>query len=193
MKNDLGIVGIAVCSLLLAGCETFYQAGYDDDERREAMRIEMARQQAARDLEAMKAETEALSEMVQRLDARIDRIEGEARQAGATRAELDGLRRDLDQLRAERAELRKQIVDDLSSEMAKLLAAQAPASGRDAGGGATSGTETRGQSGWEHKVQAGQTLSEIAAAYKVPVAKIIKANNLKDDRIRVGQVLFIPD
>lgn len=43
-----------------------------------------------------------------------------------------------------------------------------------------------------HTVDKGHTLSAVAKAYKVTPEEIRKANNLKDDTIRVGQKLFIP-
>ncbi len=42
-----------------------------------------------------------------------------------------------------------------------------------------------------HKVKSGETLSRIAAKYHTSVAKIKKWNNLKSDRITVGQRLII--
>jgi LysM repeat protein len=45
---------------------------------------------------------------------------------------------------------------------------------------------------YEYKVQPGATLIAIAKAYKVTVSEIKQANNLKSDRIRVGQTLYIP-
>ncbi|MCF7838219.1 MAG: LysM peptidoglycan-binding domain-containing protein [Candidatus Marinimicrobia bacterium] len=48
--------------------------------------------------------------------------------------------------------------------------------------------------GYEHTVQPGETLSAIAAAYKVSSRAIIDANNLtKPDFLQAGQVLFIPE
>ena len=44
----------------------------------------------------------------------------------------------------------------------------------------------------KHKVKRGESLSLVAQNYKVSVSKIKKANNLKSDKIRVGQVLSIP-
>lgn len=44
----------------------------------------------------------------------------------------------------------------------------------------------------EYVVVQGATLSAIAAAYKVSIADIKKANNLKSDVLRVGQKLRIP-
>ncbi|MFT4046376.1 MAG: LysM peptidoglycan-binding domain-containing protein [Solimonas sp.] len=43
-----------------------------------------------------------------------------------------------------------------------------------------------------HRVQSGQTLSSIAARYKVSVADLRSANQLKDSNIRVGQKLKVP-
>ena len=46
---------------------------------------------------------------------------------------------------------------------------------------------------YEHVVEAGQTISEIAQAYKVSQREIMDVNNIKDaSRIRVGQKLYIP-
>ncbi len=175
--------------LLLAGCETFYQdSRYADESRQEAVRVEMARQQQLRDLDMLKARTESAELHLQQIDARLDRIEGAPREAVTPATETAALRREVEQLRAERGSLKREVVDELSREMAKLLAAQPAAAPR----GGSRATQDR-QSGYEHKVQAGQTLSEIAAAYKVSVEKIKQANGLKDDMIRVGQVLFVPD
>lgn len=44
----------------------------------------------------------------------------------------------------------------------------------------------------KYKVKSGDTLSAIAAKYKVPVQAIMTANGLKDDSIRVGDDLIIP-
>ena len=44
----------------------------------------------------------------------------------------------------------------------------------------------------EHVARPGDTLSGIAKKYKVPLAVLIRANKLPNDRLRVGQVLKIP-
>jgi LysM repeat protein len=50
------------------------------------------------------------------------------------------------------------------------------------------------QTGYNHTVAAGQTLSLIAREYKTTVDAIMKANNLnKANELRVGMVLFIPE
>ena len=44
----------------------------------------------------------------------------------------------------------------------------------------------------EHKIQSGETLSGIAARYRVSLADLRRLNELRADRILVGQVLRIP-
>lgn len=44
-----------------------------------------------------------------------------------------------------------------------------------------------------YQIQKGDTLSSIAANYKVSVSDIKKANNLTDDQIIAGKYLYIPD
>jgi N-acetylmuramoyl-L-alanine amidase len=43
-----------------------------------------------------------------------------------------------------------------------------------------------------HSVARGETLSAIAQRYQVTIDRIIVSNQLKNDRIRIGQVLTIP-
>ena len=44
----------------------------------------------------------------------------------------------------------------------------------------------------EHTIRNGETLSEIAARYSVKLDKLRAANNLRNDKIFVGQILKIP-
>ena len=183
---------LLIAAVLTAGCDTFYQnPQHSDSSRQEAIRIEMARQQAARELDVVKARGEAVDFHLQQINTRLDRLEGTVRETGAPQADIAALRREVEQLREDRTLLKKEIVDELSREFAKLLAVQnaAPAASATRGAARTQGR----QAGYEHKVQAGQTLSEIASAYKVSVDKIKQANGLNSDIIRVGQVLFVPD
>jgi len=43
-----------------------------------------------------------------------------------------------------------------------------------------------------HVIQSGETLSEIAQQYQVPVKSLRSVNKLKGDRVKVGQILQIP-
>jgi LysM repeat protein len=44
----------------------------------------------------------------------------------------------------------------------------------------------------EHRIERGETLSEIAARYSISLAQLRLVNNLVGDRIMVGQILKIP-
>ncbi len=50
----------------------------------------------------------------------------------------------------------------------------------------------RPSGGVKHVIARGDTLSEIAERYNVSATQIRRANNLKNDRIRIGQTLAIP-
>ena len=73
--------------------------------------------------------------------------------------------------------------------------AQARAGGGGGGGSSrNSSRPTDGGQYYEHKVGAGQTVSEIARAYGVTIADVARANNLKAPNypIRENQTLWIP-
>ena len=74
---------------------------------------------------------------------------------------------------------------------ASRASAPATAAASTSTGAATSSAPAAGDH-YEYTVQKGATLSIIAAAYKVSVDDIRKANNLKNDVIREGQKLIIP-
>lgn len=165
---------------LLAGCETLGPTPAEVSEANVAM------QYMRHDIERLKARSEESQEHQHRLHARLDQASREmAQQHQNLRQELDAFRRELAQIQADRERLREAIVADLSERMSRLLAAQATS---------PRAVADRAETGYEHVVEAGQTLSEIARAYGVTVDAILKANNMTNpDRIRQGQTLFIPE
>ena len=184
------ISSIAFAAALAGGCDTFYQNPQYSSGRQEEIRIEMARQQQARDFEVVKARSDAAEQHLRQIDGRLGQVEASLRGSAGAAAEIDALRREIDGLRAAQETLKKEVVDDLSREIAKLLAEQTAAASRGGRGNRAGSGQV---AGYEHKVQSGQTLSAIAVAYGVTVDAIKRANNLGGDTIRVGQVLFIPD
>jgi N-acetylmuramoyl-L-alanine amidase len=44
----------------------------------------------------------------------------------------------------------------------------------------------------EHTISRGETLSGIAERYRVSLSRLREANDLRNDTIRIGQVLQIP-
>lgn len=136
---------------------------------------------------------------IQRLEQRLDGLEAEREVLHAQMAEMQKALTESDSRRhAELVSLhaqvtaqvqaqegmRRELADELSGRMSKILQTQSGSSG---GGG-------RKQAGYAHVVKAGQTLSVIAREYKTTTDAIVKANNLKSaNDIKVGQELFIPE
>lgn len=212
----------AAASLLLAcatACETLDPAGRSIlgpttgvaartdaaptrvDPRTAAARTQTRIEQLEESSRRMQAELDAMEQSQQHVAAQAEARLHQARQeAAAAASEVEALRREVASLRTEQQQLRK-ILDDLPGRISKAVAAATPpataaASGtrRNTGAGASSAPSSgRAAVGYEHVVEAGQTLSEIAQAYKVRVDAIVKENGLKDaGSIRVGQKLFIP-
>lgn len=137
---------------------------------------------------------------IQRLSAQMDEViraqnQTEQRLAalesggGGGKEEITALRKDVEILRASNANLRKEIVDELSGKIARMQSGSSSVTASK-----TAKTPAKNRSGYEHKVEKGQTLSEIARGYGSTVDAILKANNLTvKSTLRVGQTLFIPD
>jgi len=155
----------------------------------------LTRQQA--DMEVIREDIQKLNERLngvqleqQNLTRDMDALKKAPREDADARARMDSLEREIKAVNAARETDRKQIVEELSRKVAALVNGSGGASSGSSGGGrSSSGTET----GYEHVVKAGESLSKIARSYKVSVSAILKANNLKSgDVVRVGQKLFIP-
>lgn len=179
------VTGVAACT---SGCRsvmpgTPFGARPDNNEARMAYTL----QQTERDVARLKARVEAFERQSERLEARIIAAESQTREVARLREELHQYRDDLKQVRVEipqnmsatiKGMLDDQQAQTLSQVQRAVSASQAAAPSK--------------QSGYNHTVETGQTLSLIAREYKTTVAAIKKANNLKNDQIRVGAVLFIP-
>ncbi len=157
-------------------------------------------QQLSASSQAFAQQAQTLRELemtVQRLSARFDAIEQQqlalATRVGklergegvASTADVAALRADLNAIRSKQEAMRGEIVEDLSTRITKIAKQQQQARAAE---------KATQKSGYSHVVEAGQTISAIAEAYKVTASSIIKANKISDPtKIRVGQKLFIPD
>lgn len=162
-------------------------------------------QPVSSDIRQLSDQIEALNRSFEVMDGRLNRLETQqAAGAGAHSADdLAGLRRDIQLLRADRETLRKEITEDLAGRVEKIAArqqaehqaAKSPAApARTAGAASGSAASAPARSGYEHVVEKGQTLSEIARGYGKSLDAIMKANKISNpSSIRVGQKLFIPD
>jgi hypothetical protein len=175
----MGMIGVGL--LMAGGCVTMVDQST------------MAQQQA--DMERMREDVQRLHEKMsgieleqQNLARDIGAARGSSKEDVVVRNRLDTLERQVQSLAAGREADRKEIVNKVANIV-----------GSSSGGGTSSGHSSSGhssagssQTGYEHVVEPGQSLSAIAAAYKVSMTSIKKANNLKSSTLRVGQKLFIP-
>ena len=186
-----GALGLMLWTgLLVSGCTTtpdgkVYWMG--DEPKTDTARNALIEQQAQREAAMVKSQIAALEQAQARLVERLDRLEAQSRDNAKLRDELAGMHRELDQVRGEREAMRKEIVDDLTTRINKYMASV------NASSASTAHSPTVKQNGYMHTVVVGQKLGDIAKAYKTTSAAIRKANNLKDDNLKAGQTLFIPE
>lgn len=134
-------------------------------------------------IEGLELEYQRMLSEIEKMRNALSQIGG---QAGGAQRRLDELERGLLELNAAREKDREIIIDQVSTKIADMLS-------RPGASGSGSRSAVTGATGYEHIVQAGETLSEIATAYKVKASVIIEANDLKNpDKLKQGQKLFIP-
>ncbi len=182
------MVAAGVLALGASGCRSMLEGTpFAPRPDNTTARMAYTLQQTERDMARLKARVEACEKRSEQLEARIVAAEGQAREVARLRAELGEYRTDVKDLRVELpqsmgATIKKMLDDQQAqtlSQVQRALAASRPAAVK--------------QSGYNHTVASGQTLSLIAREYKTSVDAILKANNLKNaNQIRAGQVLFIP-
>lgn len=107
-------------------------------------------------------------------------------QVAALQQQVAELQKQVRALDAARATDRAAIYDDITKKVASLVKTSAPAPSKT--------SKPISNTGFEHIVQPGESLSKIAAAYGVKMDIIAQANNISNPaNIRIGQKLFIPD
>ena len=199
----LGCVAAAPAQDFFARKPPATAASAANETPRENARADLLLQQ----VERLAGQVDALRQDYAQLEQRVTQAEQQQRavttlqnenaklrdETKTLRDETKALRDELAQVKADRETLRKQITDDLS---VRITAAIEKSNAKPAPqGNAPKNTRADGkETGREHIVEAGQTLSEIATAYKTQRDVLIKANNIKNpDSLRIGQKIFIPD
>jgi LysM repeat protein len=176
--------------LLLSGC-----AAYLEEQQLETARQRTEVQNQRTDVDQLKSRIEALEKILQDQDSRMAALSAENdKQRKDIREQLAAMDRTLKAYEASREADKQEIINDLTAKISKIADMMRPqtqsVSSRPVAV-APSGSPSQGR---EHLVQAGETLSAIATAYKVKVAALVQANNLKSaDSLRVGQRLVIPE
>lgn len=188
MKQAWIAVGGAV--LGLAGCMTY------EETSRQAMAGREDYLLVQEEMRRLSGRLEAVELEISRLQAHLDTLrasQGQSADAAARmlQVRIEELESRLRALDAARERDKQEIVDVLSKKVAQLVT-----SPPSAGAAKKQNTPRRSgpQTGYEHEVKAGESLSAIAAAYGVSIKVIMEDNDLKDpNRLRVGQKLFIRD
>ena len=98
---------------------------------------------------------------------------------------------------AHQTKLARAIVRGIKSHFVELppegtLLAAAKASGKPLRASQQSTLTTAAAGSRKHKVTRGESLSVLARRYNTSVAALVRANDLSDENIRIGQVLTIP-
>lgn len=172
-------VFLMIMLLSLSGCSTLVY-----DRRNEEMRKRAELDRMQREIAQLQNRVAEMGEGQHRVFSDVESTRtssAQKRQAIADR--LSAIEQTLAAQPAEREKLRKEIVDTLSGKLGRIMQAQEPRPARQ-----------HSTSGYEHVVKPGETISEIASAYGVTVAVIVRENNLKDaNSIRAGSKLFIPE
>ena len=172
----------------LTGCNTLNDSDRMIAHQREDMNIMRA------DIDRLSGRLEQMEMENVRLGREVEQVRGAVSSAGSDRAEaqarMSDIERRIQALDAAREKDRQAIIDQLSAKISEILKAgrAAPARPRTA-----SRSEAAGGGQAVHEVQAGETLSAIAARYNVRIDDIIQANGLQDpDHLLNGQKLVIP-
>lgn len=180
MNNSFRILLTALClaSLLLSGCLSTVSptASRSVSQREDFLILQEENRRLA-------GQMDTLSLRLDRVEQRLDRLaEQQAQTPRTVEMAMDSVRTRVDALEAARTRDREEIVETLSRKISDVLAS-------------SSGSSTASSGyGYEHEVQAGETLSEIARAYGGSMKAIIRANDLRNpNALRVGQKLFIPE
>ncbi len=179
----LQLLAVALSPILLSiGCVT----SSPDTAATERARLRTEVSYLNQNLDQMKNRLDIVQEEQEQLLRELNRLRETVREDH--QVEQRQLRNDMEQQFAEferrRETERNHIIEQVTQRIsAHLERTSAPAAGTG-----------RTEHGRYHEVQAGETLSEIAAAYQVRANVIVQANDLENpDRLRIGQRLFIPD
>lgn len=185
--NRLHILARAFFLLLMlftSGCLQTRQTQADIEARQRAMEQQQRRMQMEEERRRVQMQFDDTETQLAEAQLEIRNLRAELN-SRPQRADLESLQNRvaaleklLQDLEVQRQKDREELLNTLSARMAQILNQQQAA--------ARASART-------HTVAAGETLSAIAAAYRVRSADIIRINNLSNpNALRVGQKLAIP-
>jgi LysM repeat protein len=171
---------LVLCGLgITTGCNTL-----GTQQRIATVRTQSEMDRISAEVAKLKERVEALAVSQQQLCQQVESVQASVRDENArTRQNLADMDRAVKAFDETQRASRQEIEDLMVKRVSAAISHAQPAA-----------QAQRVERGYEHVVQAGQTLSEIASAYKVKPQDIIKANKLQNpNALRVGQKLFIPE
>lgn len=193
MKNiSLRLILLAApCAVLLAGASGCVTLANDADQMqtREDMLIVQDKMQK------LDGRIEGLELEVEHLRRAVDSARSGPSPIQPLQTRLDDLETRIRAVDAARERDKQEIVDKLSSKIAQIVSSSKSSGSSSARKqGSKKSPSSGSQTGYEHEVQSGETLSAIAAAYGVSTKVVLDNNDIKDpNRLRIGQKLFIPE
>ncbi len=192
MKNWINCMCAVSGLALFSGCQYFDGTPFERKPDQKVTKLAISTQQTNNEVRHLAEQMAEMNRNQIELDLRLQRMESRVNSASSAE-EIAALKRDIALLRSERDTLKKEITDDLVARIDKVVS-RSGASTTAVKTPTASTTSSRAKTGYNHTVEKGQTLSEIARGYGKSLDVIMKANNLKTaNTIRPGQVLFIPD
>lgn len=207
---------VSATAVLATGCVSDGTFFGQSKEQKQKQQLEQRKQQIAvinRDnritelenaVSMLRSEYDSISAAIAMQNQRIAELESSiARESNTHSSDMVATSRELEAIRATQKQLSNS-VDAIPQNISKLLGEQekqimsqvdkkiASVKSSRSSNSSTARVNYDGPC-YEHVVEAGQTISEIAQAYKVSQREIMDVNNIKDaSRIRVGQKLYIP-
>lgn len=207
---------VSATAVLATGCVSDGTFFGQSKEQKQKQQLEQRKQQIAvinRDnritelenaVSMLRSEYDSISSAIAMQNQRIAELESSiARESNTHSSDMVATSRELEAIRATQKQLSNS-VDAIPQNISKLLGEQEKQIMSQVDKKIASIKSSRSTSSstarvnydgpcYEHVVEAGQTISEIAQAYKVSQREIMDVNNIKDaSRIRVGQKLYIP-
>lgn len=207
---------VTAVSVFATGCVTDGTFFGQSKQRQQQQQLEQRKQQVAEinrdnritDLESslvvLRSEIDSINSAIAIQNQRLADIEASlARESDTHVSDVEAINSELAAIRAAQTKISAS-VDAIPQNFTKLLSEQesqimAQVDGKIASvrrsSSSSSSTSAVNYNGpcYEHIVEAGQTLSEIAQAYKVSQKEIMEVNNIRDPSlIRIGQKLYIP-
>ncbi len=193
MKSRYAIVSAtAICGflVLVSGCETAPQkkdAGqkplYENMVKVQEAEISQLKARLNMLQDSFTEQTKSITTLNQNMQILEQRNQG-------LQNEISSLRQAICEEKQERQAALDSIVNKVGKEIGKAMTVTAAAQAKES---AEAGKVPIGPGPFvKYEVQAGATLNAIAQAYKVTVEDIKKANKLKSDSLKTGQLLYIP-